>query len=117
MLAGIMDDDLPTDLLVSAQIRLAAKQGVPITVVRRGDSSRGTILLKINTLDGLIKVYGQVRIDEALAWSPAAGDKPMPEAQADAYLAEQASFDPDCWILEIEDRQGRLWFEGKVLEI
>jgi len=30
--------------------------------------------------------------------------------------AEQASFDPDLWLIEIEDKKGRAWFPGKIVE-
>jgi len=39
----------------------------------------------------------------------------MAENEAEGYLARQAEIDPDCWILEIEDRQGRHWFPGRVV--
>ncbi|MFP5517410.1 MAG: DUF1491 family protein, partial [Alphaproteobacteria bacterium] len=43
-----MDDRLPTHLWVSAHIRAADAQGVAMTVVRKGDPSRGTVILKLN---------------------------------------------------------------------
>jgi hypothetical protein len=39
----------------------------------------------------------------------------MTESIADAYLKHQASIDPDAWLIEIEDKQGRVWFPGKVV--
>lgn len=106
-------DSLPTDLLVNAQIRIAASHGVPIIVRRRGHSSSGTILLKINRLDGTVHLLTQVRSDDEPVWVSVTATDTVPEAEADRYLERQAQFDPDLWILEIEDKQGRHWFEGR----
>ena len=111
-----MDDDrLPTDLWVMAHIRAADAQGVTMMVLRKGDRARGTVLLKINLLDRRFVVLAQVRRDERLVWSRATGADPVDEAAADAYIARQVKYDPDLWIVEVEDRQGRHWFEGAVV--
>ncbi|HYD68322.1 DUF1491 family protein [Azospirillum sp.] len=111
-----MDDErLPTELWVMAHVRAADAQGVPMTVMRKGDRSRGTVLLKINQLDGRFAVLSQVRRDERLVWSRATGVDPVDEAAADAYITRQIKYDPDLWVVEVEDRQGRPWFEGKVV--
>ena len=36
---------------------------------------------------------------------------PTPESDADAYLARQIDFDPDIWIVAVEDRLGRHFLE------
>jgi len=110
-----MDDRLPTELWVMAHIRAADAQGVSMMVLRKGDRSRGTVLLKLNRLDGGFMVLSQVRRDERLVWSRATGPEPVDEATADAYIARQAKYDPDLWVVEVEDRQGRHWFEGTVV--
>ena len=111
-----MDDDrLPTDLWVMGHIRAADAQGVTMMVLRKGDRSRGTVLLKINLLDRRFFVLAQVRRDERLVWSRATGPDPVDEAAADAYIARQVKYDPDLWVIEVEDRQGRHWFDGAVL--
>ena len=86
-------------------------------VVRKGDRARGTVLLKLNHLDGTARVLTQVRHRGRLAWTPGTGQAPVPEPQADGYIARQLRMDPDLWVIEIEDRQGRHWFEGPVLEV
>jgi GMP synthase (glutamine-hydrolysing) len=35
------------------------------------------------------------------------GEALINEIDADAYLARQRQIDPDLWVLEIEDRDGR----------
>jgi hypothetical protein len=113
------DDDeagrLPTHLWVSAHLRLADSLNIPMVVVHKGDRSRGTILLKINRLDGTCRVLSQIRHHGRLAWSPGTGPAPIPEPDADRYITRQRRTDPDLWVLEIEDRQDRHWFEGAVL--
>ncbi len=108
-----MTDDLPTDLWIAAHIRQAVKEGVPMIVVHKGDASRGSIFLKINRLDGTAQIMSQLRMEDELVWCPMGGF--LPESEADSYLAEQTAFDPDVWIVEIEDRQGRLWFPGRIV--
>ncbi|AWK88700.1 DUF1491 family protein [Azospirillum thermophilum] len=109
-----MDDRLPTHLWVMAHIRAADAQGVSMMVVRKGDPGRGTVILKLNRLDGRFSVLVQIREGERLAWSRGTGADPVTEAEADAYIARQTRYDPDVWVIEVEDRQGRPWFEGPI---
>ena len=109
------EDRLPTDFMINAQIRIAAKEGVSIMVLKRGDHSSGTIILKINRLDGTARVLTQVRFDDELVWNPVSRTDPMSEAEADRYIYRQAEIDPDSWLLEIEDKEGRHWFPGRIV--
>jgi hypothetical protein len=49
------------------------------------------------------------------AWLPGTGSAWVTETEADAYIARARQRDPDLWVIEIEDRQGRLPFEAKIL--
>lgn len=106
-----MPEGLATDLWLAAHIRRAGQSGVPMIIVRKGDPS-GAILLKVNRLDGTAELFTQMLMDDALAWLPSG---PRKEAEADAALARQMDEDPDLWVVEVEDKQGRLWLPGKIL--
>lgn len=110
-----MDERLPTRLWVMAHIRAADAQGVTMMVLRKGDPDRGTVVLKLNRLDRSFSVLVQVREEDRLSWSRGTGPDPVDEATADAYIARQTRYDPDVWVIEVEDRQGRPWFEGTVV--
>jgi len=48
------------------------------------------------------------------AFSPALKGLPLPEAGVESYLARQLRFDPDLWIVEVEDRAGRHFLDHLV---
>lgn len=107
---------LKAKLWVQATIRACQAQGYTAVVVRRGDEDAGAVLIKQNFLDGGFRVLTQIRaVDGSRAWMTGTGADPVAEAAADAYVARQVDRDWDLWVLEIEDRQGRLPFEAKIL--
>jgi hypothetical protein len=112
-----MDDDrLPTELWVKAHLRRCVVDAIPATVARRGEAMGGMVLLKLNQLEAGCRLLSQTRdLEGRLAWFPALEGKLVPEADADAYIARTVKRDPDVWVIEIEDREGRHPFEGKVL--
>jgi len=80
---------------------------VVATLVRRGDADAGTVLLKINRLDGTATVLSQtVSVDGNRAWLRATGTTPVADTEAEAYIQRQRKRDPDLWVIEIEDRRG-----------
>ena len=111
-----MDDDrLPTHLWVMAHVRQCNDQGIPATVVRRGEASCGILVLKINQFEAGCRVLSQSRdIDGNLGWLAAFDGALAPEDEADAYIARAVARDPDLWVVEIENRDGSHPFEGKV---
>ena len=111
-----MDDRLPAELWIKAHIRRCIADGIPATVVHRGEKNSGMLILKLNQLDAGVKVLSQTRdMEGAIAWMPALGGELVPEADADAYIERAVKRDPDVWVVEIEDRDGNHPFEGKVL--
>ena len=85
------------------RLRLLA---IPAFVTARGDATAGTVLVKMNTLDGHAAAYQRSfdLMTGARAWVVLAEGA---EADVDAALARQRGFDPDLWVIEVEDRAGR----------
>jgi len=98
---------LSTDVWVSALIRRAELSGAFATVARKGDPRAGAVLVKLyNPVTRAAAVYAQaLRGDGEPVWmQPAAAQS---ESELDAFVARQAGYDPDLWVVEIEDREGR----------
>jgi hypothetical protein len=103
---------LKAELWVKAYLRQCAGQGVFGVVARRGDEDAGAVYVKINHLDGRVALYGPAPAglsgaDNTRTWTSCLPDVVVQEVDADTYLDRQISFDPDIWIVEIEDRDGR----------
>ena len=107
---------LTTGLWVSAQVRICDRAFIPATVVRRGDPDAGTVLLKLNRFEQGVTVYTQASsMTTSRPGAAAPGPQPVSEAEADAYIERQVKYDPDVWVLEIEDRRGQYKMDGKIV--
>ena len=97
---------LTAEFWVQAYLARLRLQEIPAFVVAHGDDTGGAVLVKLNTLDGQAAVF-QRSVDlmsGARTWvTLAEGD----ERDVDQAVAKQRSFDPDLWVIEVEDRQGR----------
>ena len=101
-----------SSLWVGAYLRQCFAQGVMAAVVRRGASDAGAIFIKLNRLDGTFDLYGpapqtvfdDARPDDRIFEQLFAAAE---EAEIDGKIDRERSFDPDVWVLEIEDRDGR----------
>ena len=103
---------LKTKTWVQASVRRADIEGLAVFVVRSGDPDAGSVLVKLNRFEDGCVVYSQTYDDAGQrAWVAATGEEPVEEKTADAYVARTVEFDPDLWVIEVEDRDGRLPFE------
>lgn len=111
---------LKASIWVGAYIRQLNAIPVSAMITRRGDPDAGAIFIKINTLDGNAQILrpaimGSFADDGRRCWTPVLKGSPKCESDADAYLARQAEFDTDLWVVEVEDRQGRHFLEDCVI--
>ncbi len=84
---------------------------------RRGSAEAGAVFIKLDRLDGRAAVYGPAPQSEELPdgvdrlFFKIHGDDWVDPAEAEARLKREIMFDPDLWIVEIEDRDGRIFVD------
>ena len=106
---------LKSALWVAAYLRRCQVEGTFAVVRRRGAEEAGAVFVRISRLDGTSDLYGpapQSVVDEASrgadrTFVPSLKQQPAPDAEVDAYLAREVKFDPDVWIIEVEEPAGR----------
>lgn len=114
---------LKSGIWVAAYLRRCNIQGAFAAVRRRGAEEAGAVFIIINRLDGNAVLYGpaaQSTFDEAhpadrMFTAILGGDVPAPEADVETRLAKEIRFDPDIWIVEVEDRAGRNFLDDNVV--
>ncbi|NDC60400.1 MAG: DUF1491 family protein, partial [Alphaproteobacteria bacterium] len=82
----------------------------------RGDADAGAVLVKVATLDGRARLYApaQNAAGERVWLDLSSGPLGVEEAAVDAHARRRAETDPDLWIVEIEDREGRTFLTEPV---
>ncbi len=97
---------LTADIWVSAYLNRLRLEGIPAFVVAKGDATAGAVLVKLNTLDGQARAYQRSfdMMTGARSWMVLTEGE---EREVDEAIARQCGFDPDLWVIEVEDRAGR----------
>lgn len=96
---------LTAEFWVQAYLTRLRLADIPAFVVARGDATAGAVLVKQAPLDGSARAFvRQYDASGARVWAPLAEG---PEPEVDAAIARQRGYDPDLWVIEVEDRAGR----------
>jgi hypothetical protein len=101
---------LRSDFWVAAHLRRCGVAGVSAVQRRRGAPEAGAIFVKVDRLDGRADLYGPA--PQALSEDDGVRrfERLMEEAlppDVETRLVKEMRFDPDLWIVEIDDREGR----------
>ncbi|NIZ11292.1 DUF1491 family protein [Pseudooceanicola sp. HF7] len=97
---------LTAEIWVSAYLTRLRLADIPAFVVAHGDDTGGAVLVKLNTLDGRAVAFQRsfdIMTGDRKWVELAAGE----EREVDATVSRQRGYDPDLWVIEVEDRQGR----------
>ena len=97
---------LASGIWVSAYLRRLQALGIPAYVITRGDKTAGAVLVKLALMDGTARAYtrsfdlqSNTRVWQVLVEGP--------EPEVDVAITRQRGFDPDLWVIEVEDARGR----------
>lgn len=97
---------LTSEIWVAAYLTRLRLATIPAYIIRKGDATAGAVLVKLSTLDGRATAFQRSfdLITGLRRWVVLAEGA---EADVDASIARQRGFDPDLWVIEIEDKAGR----------
>jgi hypothetical protein len=104
---------LRSDIWVSAYLRRCAVEGAYATLRRRGAPEAGAIFIVVDRLDGSLALFGpspQTVFDERALdrlWTRMHADEWSTAVGVEDRLTKELRFDPDLWIVDVEDRRGR----------
>jgi hypothetical protein len=106
---------LKAGIFVRALMRRADVAGASAFIVRKGAEEAGAVIITVSRLDGTCLLLNQARDGKGnLVWARPLGDWGE-ETKARSWLDKQIKFDPDLWIVEIEDRQGRAFVDEPIV--
>lgn len=109
------DDRIPTALFVDAHLRRLDAEGVFYYILQKGAHASGTIMVKINDrANGCIVLQQQRDLDGNMGWMKLFKGQVVAETEADSTITRARDRDPDLWVIEIEDKDLKNPFEGKV---
>ena len=102
---------LKTELRVTALIRRAQVAGAFAAVLRRGDPDAGALWVILRKSGALFRYTEAMGMSGAREWYQ---DGPFEEADMHLKTNKAVDRDPDLWIVEIEDSQGRAFLDGEM---
>ena len=105
-----------SSLWVGAYVRRCFVEGAFAAVTRRGAEEAGAIFVVIDRLGGTADLYvpapqasfSESRPSERL-FQCVVTDGPL--AEVNARIEREVRFDPDLWVVAVEDRDGRAFLE------
>ena len=96
---------LTAELWVSAYLRRLDLEAIPAVVETRGDPVAGAVIVKLDRLDGQVCAFHRIAdFEVGRRWDMLTEGS---EAEVTEIVARQRAFDPDLWVIAVEDRFGR----------
>jgi hypothetical protein len=104
---------LTSDFWAAAYVRRCGAAGAYALIQRRGSPEAGAIFVIVDRLDGTSVLYGPA--PQSLIAEDAGGvdrvfariSDPVPDMDIQQRLERERQFDPDLWVVVVEDRAGR----------
>ncbi|NVJ97347.1 MAG: DUF1491 family protein [Alphaproteobacteria bacterium] len=108
---------LSTKLWIDAHLRTCFANDMPAFVVAKGDEERGGVILKVNCFAAGVFLFEQsLDFDGNRIWRRLGPEGGQQEPDADGVVARKRQFDPDLWVIEIEDMAAKYELDAPVSE-
>jgi len=104
---------LKAGIWVSAYLRRCTVEGAYATLRRRGAEEAGAIFVVVDRLDGQQALFGPAPQSEIgddgveRLWTRMHVEDWLDPLSISTRLQREIAFDPDIWIIDVEDRAGR----------
>jgi hypothetical protein len=107
-----MSSRIKSSIFVAAYIRRAQVEGGFAVLRHRGAEEAGAIFVKVDRLDGTAALYGPapqslITEDDGVRRFIRLTQEGATPLDTETRLQREFRFDPDLWVIEAEDRQGR----------
>ena len=97
---------LAAGIWVGAYLARLQAEGIFAHVMHRGEATAGAVAVKLATMDRRASLFVRSYDGEGTRVWTALVDNGE-ETEADAAIAKQRGYDPDLWVIEVEDPRGR----------
>ena len=112
-----MTEELKTRFWVDALRWRAEGSGAAVYFSRRGDPDAGAVLVRVDDLAGRVRLFAPMRDFEGeRMWTEPLGQAASDPERLNRHVERRADDDPDLWVIEIEDREGRSFLTEPVEE-
>lgn len=102
---------LKTNIRVSALLKRAQSAGAFAAIIRRGDPDAGIFWIFVRQDDMYSRYVEQMAMSGGREWYK---DGPFDEIEMTNRINKAVDRDPDLWIIEIEDGEGRAFLDGEL---
>ena len=103
-----MTPRLTTELLVKASIRAAEQVGIFASIVRHGDDKAGALFVELDVAPGQAALLvRRSSFEGGFEWDRLTGEGFVSAQDVSELLAREIDRDPDCWVITVQDNQGR----------
>lgn len=102
---------LKSEIWVKAHLRRCFSSGLTAVIANKGAPEAGAVYVQVTISAREVRVFapapGPAYNDDGVrTWSQPLGAAPVQPEKAQEYFSRQKSFDPDIWIIDIDDRDG-----------
>ena len=99
---------LTTDIVVGAALRQATGFGIFAAILRKGDARAGAIFVELEkSVNEFCLLARQLNYDDEYEWVCITGTDWVSSEVVQDRLSREVSYDPDCWIISVQDSEGR----------